>query len=82
MTDDSPIPAQLAPYKVTVEAGKRYLWCSCGRSATQPFCDNAHKGTGLVPVPWQAEKSGDVWFCGCKATGNRPMCDGTHSSLK
>ena len=44
-----PIPAQKAPYGVTVEAGKRYFWCACGRSANQPFCDGSHKGTGLTP---------------------------------
>src|SRR5690348_4035817 len=32
-----PIPAQKAPYQTTVEAGKRYFWCACGRSANQPF---------------------------------------------
>lgn len=24
---------------VEVEAGKTYQWCSCGKSATQPFTD-------------------------------------------
>ena len=37
-----PIPAQKEPYGVTVEAGKRYFWCACGRSANQPFCDGTH----------------------------------------
>ena len=32
-----PIPAQKAPYGVNVEAGKDYVWCACGHSATQPF---------------------------------------------
>ena len=32
-----PIPAQKEPYGVNVEAGKRYFWCACGRSANQPF---------------------------------------------
>lgn len=81
MTDQKSIPAQLAPYKVQVEGGKLYVWCACGRSATQPFCDGSHKGTGLTPVPWRAEESGDAWFCGCKGTGSRPMCDGTHKTL-
>jgi CDGSH-type Zn-finger protein len=73
--------AQKAPYGVEVEAGKTYYWCSCGRSAKQPFCDGSHKGTGLVPLAHLAEKSGKVWMCGCKATGTPPFCDGSHKSL-
>ena len=60
---------------------ERYFWCACGRSAKQPFCDGSHSGTGIEPVAYKAEKSGDAWFCGCKATGNSPMCDGSHKNL-
>ena len=76
-----PIPAQKEPYGVMVEAGKRYFWCACGRSANQPFCDGSHQGTGLTPVPFTAEASEEVWLCGCKSTGGKPFCDGTHASL-
>ena len=76
-----PIPAQKEPYGVTVEAGKRYFWCACGRSANQPFCDGSHQGTGLTPVPFTAAATEEVWLCGCKSTGGRPFCDGTHASL-
>ena len=41
-----PVIPQKAPYEVELEAGT-YYWCSCGRSATQPFCDGSHKGTDL-----------------------------------
>ncbi len=78
---DAPIPAQKAPYEFTVEAGKRYFWCACGRSGNQPLCDGSHKDTGISPVLYTAETNEDVWFCGCKATGERPFCDGTHNSL-
>ena len=81
MADEKPIPAQLEPYQVAVVEGKRYFWCACGRSAKQPFCDGSHSGTGIEPVAYKAEKSGDAWFCGCKATGNSPMCDGSHKNL-
>jgi CDGSH-type Zn-finger protein len=75
------IPAQKGPYAFNVEAGRKYFWCACGRSARQPFCDGSHKGTSLAPVLFAAEKSEEVWFCGCKATGAKPFCDGSHNRL-
>ena len=75
------VVAQKAPYPVAVEAGKSYYWCACGLSATQPFCDGSHKGSGLAPVPFKADASKTVYFCGCKATTTAPMCDGSHSRL-
>ena len=78
---ESPIIAQKAPFPVEVTAGKAYFWCRCGRSKNQPFCDSSHKGTGLAPVRYVAEKDGKLWFCGCKQTGNAPLCDGTHKTL-
>jgi CDGSH-type Zn-finger protein len=78
---DAPIPAQKAPYNITVEEGKRYFWCACGRSGNQPFCDGAHKVTSITPIAFVAEKTEEVWLCGCKSTGGKPFCDGTHNSL-
>ena len=65
---------------VEVEAGKVYYWCACGRSATQPFCDGAHKGSGMSPVAYKAEADGTVYFCGCKKTLTKPTCDGSHKA--
>ena len=28
---------------IKMKAGKKYSICSCGRSQTLPFCDNAHR---------------------------------------
>ena len=78
---DAPVVAQKGPYPVEVEAGKSYFWCACGRSSNQPFCDGSHKGTGLAPQKWTAEKDGKAFFCGCKASSKAPMCDGTHNKL-
>lgn len=74
-----PVRASNTPYAVDVEAGKSYYWCACGKSAKQPFCDGAHKDTGMTPLKFDATESKKVFLCGCKATANQPMCDGTHS---
>ena len=76
-----PVVAQKAPYPVDVEAGKSYFWCSCGKSAKQPFCDGSHKGTDFNPLKFEATETKTVYFCGCKKTANSPLCDGAHKSL-
>ncbi len=76
-----PVVAQKSPYPVAVEAGKSYYWCACGLSATQPFCDGSHKGSGMAPVAYKAEASKTVYFCGCKSTAKAPLCDGGHARL-
>lgn len=78
---EEPVVARTTPYSVLVEAGKHYLWCACGRSENQPFCDGSHKCTGMTPVTFEAEKKEWIWFCGCKQTGNAPLCDGSHKKL-
>jgi CDGSH-type Zn-finger protein len=77
----SPHIAQKAPFPVEVQAGKTYYWCSCGKSANQPFCDGAHKGSEFAPTPYTAEKDGTVYFCGCKHSAKGALCDGGHSKL-
>ena len=78
---EEPVSAQLSPYEVELEKGKKYAWCRCGRSKKQPFCDGSHKDTGIAPVVFAAKESGTVYLCGCKETGDEPYCDGTHNSL-
>ena len=73
--------AQKAPYPVEVEAGKKYFWCACGKSANQPFCDGSHKDTDFTPVAWEADASRKLFFCGCKHTQGQPFCDGSHNAL-
>jgi CDGSH-type Zn-finger protein len=73
--------ARTEPFEVMVEAGKKYWWCACGRSSSQPFCDGSHKGTGIAPVAFTARESETVYFCGCKHSALAPLCDGTHSGL-
>lgn len=81
MDDETkPIPAAKQPQVVKLEAGS-YAWCSCGRSAKQPYCDGSHKGTGLHPVKFSVESDKDVALCMCKLTGNPPFCDGSHTRV-
>ena len=76
-----PVVAAKVPAKVTLDAGKDYWWCSCGKSAKQPFCDGSHKGTGFAPTMYTAEKTGTVYFCGCKHSKTGATCDGSHKAL-
>ncbi len=79
----APIVARYKPYFTELEGGKTYLWCACGRSKDQPYCDGSHRGTGILPVKYKAKDGGEeVLFCGCKHTADKPFCDGTHNNLK
>lgn len=76
-----PVIAQIGPYSVDVTEGRKYYWCACGRSKTQPFCDGSHKETEFTPVEYVAEKARTITFCGCKRTNRKPVCDGSHNQL-
>lgn len=78
---DEPISAQLGPYQVDLEEGKRYAWCRCGRSQKQPFCDGSHNETDIKPLYFMAERTESALLCGCKDTGDEPYCDGSHNLL-
>ena len=78
---ESPKIAGRAPIAIDVEAGKDYYWCTCGKSAKQPFCDGTHKGSGFAPMKFTAPETKTAYFCTCKQTGNRPLCDGSHKAL-
>ena len=78
---DKPIIATRYPFPLEVEKGQQYLWCACGRSANQPWCDGSHQGTGNEPVLWVAPRSKIAFFCGCKHSSLGPLCDGRHNKL-
>jgi len=46
-----------SPIAVNLEQGKRYAWCTCGLSGSQPFCDGKHKGGEFSPQVFVAEKN-------------------------
>ena len=71
---------QKSPFVVEMEPGK-YFWCSCGKSANQPYCDGSHKGSEFSPVMEEITEAKKVAWCGCKKTLGKPYCDGTHKSL-
>jgi CDGSH-type Zn-finger protein len=75
-----PVIFQKSPIVQKVEPGT-YWWCACGRSASQPFCDGSHKGTGLGPQKVEIKEAGTVAWCACKHSKQMPFCDGTHGKL-
>ena len=77
----TPLVAQPKPFLISVEGGRTYFWCACGRSATQPFCDGSHLGTGITPHKFVAPRTEEVLLCGCKRSGDAPFCDGAHTNL-
>lgn len=77
----TPVIARPKPFLVTLEAGRTYFWCACGRSASQPFCDGSHLGTGITPRKVVAPLTEEVLLCGCKQTCGAPFCDGAHTNL-
>lgn len=76
-----PEVTQKAPYAVDLEPGK-YLWCACGKSLKQPFCDGSHTGTRFTPITFNVRQGdGKLWLCGCKQSKDAPLCDGRHNKL-
>jgi CDGSH-type Zn-finger protein len=75
-----PVIVQKGPLVTELEPGD-YLWCACGLSKNQPFCDTSHRGTGLAPKRFTVTEATKYYLCGCKHTTNPPFCNGTHKRL-
>ena len=76
-----PKVAAKKPIQVDLKKDEQHFWCACGGSKAQPFCDGSHRGTGIEPLAFAAEQSGESYLCMCKRTKNPPYCDGTHNQL-
>jgi CDGSH-type Zn-finger protein len=75
---DPPGRIQKQPYVALCEPGK-YAYCRCQRSATFPYCDGTHRGTGLEPIKVVLEERRTVAWCACGRSANKPYCDGSHN---
>ncbi len=71
----------LVPTIVQLEKGENYLWCQCGKSRSQPFCDGSHQGTRFKPLLFQVKKDGQFKLCNCKASKAGPFCDNSHVKI-
>jgi CDGSH-type Zn-finger protein len=78
---EKPKVAGKVPVMVELVVGKSNAWCACGKSANQPWCDGAHKGSGMAPTIFKSEQSKKAAMCMCKQTKNPPYCDGSHMNL-
>ena len=60
---EKPSIPQKGPYKVKVEKGKTYSWCTCGLSQKQPFCDGSHRKEGkFKSLKYLATDSKEIFF--------------------
>jgi len=71
-----PIVPFLCPFRVHLEPGKVYRYCTCGRSESQPWCDDEHGDTDPQPIEFSVDVN-QSWhlICGCKYSTS-PFCDG------
>ncbi|XP_066931762.1 CDGSH iron-sulfur domain-containing protein 3, mitochondrial-like [Clytia hemisphaerica] len=70
--------------KDELKPGQIKLWCACGLSKKQPWCDGSHKGTGISPLKWTVPENKVqrlFQICNCKYTKAPPFCDATHVYL-
>ncbi len=67
----------LEPATITLPQGN-YLYCTCGYSKTQPFCDGSHHGTAFQPLKFSIQKERTYQLCQCKLCEKGPFCDNSH----
>jgi len=77
----TPKVAAKKPIQIDLKKDEQYHWCACGGSKSQPFCDGSHRGTGIEPLAFTTDQTGESYLCMCKHTKNPPYCDGSHNQL-
>lgn len=65
------------PAMLTLKPGN-YLYCVCGHSKSQPFCDGSHQGTKFQPVRFTIQRKKEYRLCQCKLCAHAPFCDNSH----
>lgn len=58
-----------------------YLYCTCGYSQNQPFCDGSHHGTKFQPTKFTIRKEREYKLCNCKLCEKGPFCDNSHLKI-
>ena len=60
---ENPSIPQKKPYKVKVEKGNTYFWCSCGLSLKQPYCDGSHKKEEkFKSIKFTADENKEIFY--------------------
>ncbi len=67
------------PVKVNLESGKKYHFCTCGKSEDGILCNGSHVGTDFQPKEFSEGEDKDYYLCASKKSSNIPFCDGSHS---
>lgn len=71
----------LEPTEMVLKEGD-YLYCNCGFSKTQPFCDGSHHGTKFQPTKFSIKREREYKLCNCKLCAKGPFCDNSHLKVE
>lgn len=77
-----PVIADNKPKKIKLEQGEEYLFCACGQSSDQPFCDGTHAkaDTDLTPQSFTAERPKTPFCANANTPETRPIVMAATSS--
>ena len=67
------------PVKKSLQADKKYFFCTCGKSADGVMCDGSHTGSEFKPQAFSVSEDKDYFLCSCKKSNKLQFCDGSHA---